>query len=60
MSRMKKFLLAGVVLLIVAFAAHLLTFDHYAGVWGFSAGTDTHYCSVELLPHPEFSCETAN
>jgi hypothetical protein len=41
--------LAFMLLLAAGFACGVIRIDHAAGAYGFSAGTDTAYCSVELL-----------
>ena len=50
--------------LALALAAHWVTFDHYGSTYGVSAGSNTHYCSAELvtggiMPHPALSCQAA-
>lgn len=53
---MKKVLVAVALLVAVLFAVGALHFDHFGGTYGFSVGTDTHYCSVETTG---LSCEVA-
>lgn len=51
---MKKRLGIGFAIAFLAIAAPFTHVDHFAGTYGVSIGTDTHYCSVENVG---VSCE---
>lgn len=49
-------------MIITSMAVHLITFDHWFGAYGVSVGTDTHYCSADLITENRtlaLSCEHA-
>lgn len=54
MKKLIVLIAAGVVALALASGA--LHLDHVGRTYGFSVGTDTHYCSVETTG---VSCEAA-
>jgi hypothetical protein len=58
--RIALLVLMDVTVFLFAVFVHL---DFYPGIgtYGWSVGTNTHYCSLEMVSgSPEFSCESAN
>jgi hypothetical protein len=64
-SRLRAYILAGLAaflaaVLATALATGLVTIDRLPGVTGVSVGTDTGYCSLDLIANAvTWGCESA-